>query len=144
MGNIKSKEYLSLILIFVIAIYFAFLRNTIKTMQKTKLITIRKQKGFSQQQLADYLCMNVSSYNRREKGISHIKPDEWLKLAELLEVSVDEIYEADARYHINCKDQSIGINTGTQKVYTVPKALLDSQQKYIEMLEAKIKKLEED
>ncbi|RRO22159.1 helix-turn-helix domain-containing protein [Flavobacteriaceae bacterium 14752] len=107
-------------------------------------MTTRKQKGFSQQQLADYLCMNVSSYNRREKGISHIKPDEWMKLADILEVHLDEIYEHDARYHIDCKDQSIGINHGTQKVYTVPKALLDSQQKYIEMLEARIKKLEED
>lgn len=115
-------------------------------MQKTKLITTRKQKGFSQQQLADYLCMNVSSYNRREKGISHIKPDEWMKLADILEVTLDEIYEHDARYHIDCKDQSVGIgvNNGTNNVYTLPKALLDSQQKYIEMLEARIKKLEED
>lgn len=110
-------------------------------MQKSKLITTRKQKGFSQKQLADYLCMNVSSYNRREKGISHIKPDEWLKLADILEVNIDEIYEHDAKYHIDCKNQSIGINNGTQKVYTVPKSLLDSQQKYIDVLEEKIKKL---
>jgi len=33
--------------------------------------------------------MNASNYNRREKGIIHIKPDEWLKLAEFLEVNVD-------------------------------------------------------
>lgn len=112
-------------------------------MQKTKLIEARHQKGYSQQQLADKLFMNVSNYNRREKGIIHIKPDEWLKLAEFLEVNIDEIYEADARYHINCKDQSVGIgvNNGTNNVYTVPKALLDSQQKYIEMLEARIEEL---
>jgi hypothetical protein len=87
--------------------------------------------------------MNVSNYNRLEKGIIHIKPDEWLKLAEFLEVNVDEIFEADAPYHINCKDQSVGIgvNNGTNNVYTVPKALLDSQQKYIEMLEARIEEL---
>lgn len=111
-------------------------------MQKNKLIQARKEKGFSQQQVADYLFMNVSNYNRREKGISHIKPDEWVKLSEILEVNLDDIYEYDAKYHIDCKDQSIAINNGTQKVYTVPKTLLDSQQKYIEILENKINQLE--
>ena len=113
-------------------------------MQKTKLIDVRKQKGYSQQQLANKLFMNASNYNRREKGIIHIKPDEWLKLAEFLEVNVDDIYEADPRYHINCKDQSVGIgvNNGTNNVYTVLKALLDSQQKYIEMLEERLKELD--
>jgi len=111
-------------------------------MQKTKLIFKRKEKGFSQQQIADYLYMNVSNYNRREKGVSHIKPDEWIKLSEILEVNLDDIYEYDGKYHIDCKDQSIAINHGTQKVYSVPEKLLDTQQKYIEILESKINQLE--
>jgi len=111
-------------------------------MEKKKLILVRKEKGFSQKQVADYLFMDVSNYNRREKGISHIKPDEWIKLAEMFDVSVDDVYEYDPKYHINCKDQSIGINHGTQKVFSIPEKLLDVQQSYIEILEQKIKKLE--
>lgn len=113
-------------------------------MQKIKLIQARNERGLSQQQITDYLCMDVSNYNRREKGTSHIKPDEWVQLSEILEVDIDDIYEYDAKYHIDCKDQSIGINNGTQKVYTVPENLLNIQQKYIETLETKIKKLENE
>lgn len=47
--------------------------------------------------------MNVSNYNRREKGSSHIKPDEWVKLSEILEINLDDIYEYDAKYHIDLK-----------------------------------------
>jgi len=86
--------------------------------------------------------MDVSNYNRIEKGSSHIKPDEWMKLSEILEVNLDDIYEYDGKYHIDCKDQSIAINNGTQKVYTVPEKLLNNQQKYIEILESKIEILE--
>jgi transcriptional regulator with XRE-family HTH domain len=115
-------------------------------MLKTKLIERRKSKGYSQQQLANLLCMNVSNYNRREKGIAHIKPDEWTKLAKILETSIDEIYEPDTRYNINCKDQSVGIgvNNGTNNVYTVPKEFLDTQQKYITLLEKKIIELSKE
>ena len=88
--------------------------------------------------------MNVSNYNHREKGQIHIKPDKWLKIADILEVHVDDIYETDEKYTLNCKDQSVGIaiNNGTNNVYTVPKHLLDSLHKYINMLEEKIKDLE--
>jgi transcriptional regulator with XRE-family HTH domain len=37
-------------------------------MEQTKLIEVRKLKGFSQQQIAEQLFMDVSCYNRREKG----------------------------------------------------------------------------
>jgi transcriptional regulator with XRE-family HTH domain len=36
-------------------------------MEKKNLIRTRKQKGFSQQYLAEHLCMDVSNYNKREK-----------------------------------------------------------------------------
>lgn len=88
--------------------------------------------------------MNVSNYNRREKDSSHIKPDECVKLSEILEINLDDIYEYDAKYHIDCKDQSIAINQVTQKVYTIPKTLIDSQQKYVKILETKINKLKNE
>ena len=89
--------------------------------------------------MADYLCLGVSNYNRREKGISHIKPDEWIKLSEILNVNLDDIYEYDAKYHIDCKDQSIAINHGTQKVYRIPEKPLDYQQNILKYKKAKSK-----
>ena len=41
-----------------------------------------------------------------------------------------------------CKDQSVGINNGTNNVYTIPQHILDSQRKYIALLEKKIDELE--
>ncbi|MCL2247489.1 MAG: helix-turn-helix domain-containing protein [Lentimicrobiaceae bacterium] len=43
-------------------------------MEKSKLIEMRKFKGFSQKQIADKLNMSVSNYNRYEKG--HLPLDE--------------------------------------------------------------------
>ena len=37
-------------------------------MEKQKLIQARKQRGVTQRQMADVLCMDVSNYNRKEKG----------------------------------------------------------------------------
>ncbi|WP_445711057.1 helix-turn-helix transcriptional regulator [Flavobacterium sp.] len=112
-------------------------------MEKTKLIESRKRKGFSQQQMAEHLCMDVSNYNRREKGQIKIHTNEWEKIASLLEVAVEEIYENEESTLIICKDQSIGINNGTNNIYTVPEFLLESQRKYIAKLEEEIKELKE-
>lgn len=41
-------------------------------MKKIKLIETRKRKGITQKKIADVLCMDVSNYNRREKGMAKI------------------------------------------------------------------------
>ncbi|HLV45946.1 MAG TPA: helix-turn-helix transcriptional regulator [Flavobacterium sp.] len=48
-------------------------------MEKEKLIKVRKEKGFSQQAMAEKLYMDVSNYNRREKGNAKISYEEWKK-----------------------------------------------------------------
>ena len=110
-------------------------------MEKIKLIEARKSKGLSQQQLAEKLCMDVSNYNRREKGQSKVSSSEWEKLASVLEVPVEDIFESEESIFIICKDQSVGINNGTNNVYTIPELLLESQRKYIQRLEEEIQTL---
>jgi transcriptional regulator with XRE-family HTH domain len=110
-------------------------------MEKIKLIEARKSKGLSQQQLAERLCMDVSNYNRREKGQAKISSNEWDKLANLLEIPVEDIFESEEATFIICKDQSVGINNGTNNVYTIPEFLLESQRKYITKLEEEIQNL---
>ena len=112
-------------------------------MEKTKLLEARKAKGFSQSQLADRLCMDVSNYNRRENGQSKINITEWEKLAKILDVPVSDIYEADESLLFVCKD-STSVNQGaiqTNNIYSVPEFLLETQQKYIQHLEEAIAEL---
>lgn len=104
-------------------------------MIKEKLIQARNKKGFTQQQIADYLCLDVSNYNRREKGQIKVSLKEWDKLAEILDVEVEEIFESEEATFIICKDQSIGVNHGTNNVYMVPEYLMENQRKYIQKLE---------
>jgi transcriptional regulator with XRE-family HTH domain len=53
-------------------------------MQKEKLRVIRKQKGYTQQQVADFIATDVSNYSRKESGDVKIVKDEWDKLARFL------------------------------------------------------------
>lgn len=62
-------------------------------MKHEKLKFFRKQKGLSQKEMAVILSTDISSYCRKENGKSRIHYDEWEKLAQALEVSVDEIKE---------------------------------------------------
>ncbi|WP_312513864.1 helix-turn-helix domain-containing protein [Chryseobacterium culicis] len=64
-------------------------------MQKEKLRTVRKKKGFTQQQMADVIPTDVSNYSRKESGSVSITRAEWQKLAKFLEVPVEEIYEEE-------------------------------------------------
>lgn len=113
-------------------------------MEKTKLIRTRTTKGFTQQQVADYLCMDVSNYNRKEKGKLKILQGEWEKMAKMFEVSLDNIYEPEENNHFVFKDSSIGNYLGTNHFYTIPEFLLDNQQKYTNKLEEEIKTLKEE
>ena len=113
---------------------FAIAQKTLK-MEKTKLSELRKSKGFSQQQVADKLCMDVSNYNRRESGHSKISHNEWEKLSKLLGVSVEDIYENEDSMIFICKDQAVGIVNGNNHIYSIPEYFLENQRKYIEKLE---------
>ena len=105
------------------------------------LIQVRNKKRLTQQQVAEHLCMDISNYNRREKGTSKISNFEWEKLSKFFDVSVEDIYESEESIFIICKDQSVGIVNGTNNVYTIPEFLLESQKKYIQKLEKEIETL---
>ena len=65
------------------------------------------------------------------------------KIAEHLGIPVEEIYEEEKQQVIICKDQAVGIgvNNGTNNVYTIPEFILESQRKYIKKLEQDIEKI---
>lgn len=103
-------------------------------MEKTKLIKTRVSKGLTQNQVANHLCMDVSNYNRKEKGKLKILPHEWEKLSGLLGVSVDEIFEPEDNNHFVFKDSAVGNYVGTNHFYTIPEYLLENQRKYTDII----------
>ncbi len=110
-------------------------------MEKIKLIETRKRKGLSQNQIAEKLHIDVSNYNRREKGNAQISYDEWEKLAQILDTPLEDIYESDEKHFVIFKDNAIGNYNGTNNVYSVPEHLLETQRKYIDKLEKELEEL---
>ena len=104
-------------------------------MEKQKLIDTRKTKGYSQEQMAKQLHMDVSNYSRREKGQVKIGNSEWEKLANILNVPVEEIYESEDAMIFICRDSASGNYQGNNHIYSIPEFMLENQRKYIAKLE---------
>ncbi|RUT70131.1 XRE family transcriptional regulator [Flavobacterium cupreum] len=64
-------------------------------MIKNRLKAERREKKLSQEQIAELLFMDQSQYNRREKGLIKISTQEWKKMAKILNVKVEDIFESD-------------------------------------------------
>jgi len=109
-------------------------------MEKNKLFEARQAKGFSQLQIAEKLHMDHTSYQRREKGRVKIHITEWEKLAEILEVPLNEIFEPDENNVFICRDSASGNYQGIN-IYTIPESLLESQQELISKLKEEIEAL---
>ncbi|SDL98435.1 helix-turn-helix transcriptional regulator [Chryseobacterium taihuense] len=105
-------------------------------MKKIKLIETRKRKGITQKKIADVLCMDVSNYNRREKGMAKISMQQWKKIAEVLEIPLEDIYEADENLIFIFNDNSTGNDNFVSNNYNIPLSVWETQKKYIDKLEA--------
>ncbi|WP_396154562.1 helix-turn-helix domain-containing protein [Flavobacterium macrobrachii] len=62
-------------------------------MECKKLITARKNKGLTQKQVADKMAMEQTTYSKKERGLSPIREDEWMRFAKILEVNIEDIKE---------------------------------------------------
>lgn len=111
-------------------------------MEKIKLSTLRKSKGYSTKDVADYLSMEEYSYRRREKGETRISNKEWKKLADFFQVEYDDIFEPES-YPVNINNGGGQINNFTDKIeyYNIPKEVIEMQQEYIDLLKKEISTL---
>ncbi|MCA6065591.1 helix-turn-helix domain-containing protein [Chryseobacterium sp. RG1] len=113
-------------------------------MVKEKLIKIRKEKKFSQQDIAKYLNISQTQYLRKEKGEIEIKDDEWERIAKLLDVEIDEIRQSDSDNLLNQNFEKITDITDSHNEnnnnfsYKIPKFILKNQQDYITILKKEI------
>lgn len=120
-------------------------------MQKERLRVIRKKKGYTQQQIADIIATDVSNYSRKESGDVKIIQDEWEKIANFLNVSVEEIYEdEDARVIVNNDhpifndSSSSGNGTVNHQFNSIPGPIIQNLQNYISLLQEENERLKEE
>ncbi|WP_445458256.1 helix-turn-helix domain-containing protein [Flavobacterium sp. HNIBRBA15423] len=104
------------------------------------LRAIRKEKGFTQKDMALKMAMEQTTYSRKERGKSPITDEEWERFANVLETPVEELKEKNEPMakNENCtfNDNSIGI-----QIVTMPKETLDVMMKYTAKLEEEINQL---
>lgn len=118
-------------------------------MQKEKLRTVRKRKGYTPQQIADVIATDVSNYSRKEGGDVKIIHEEWDKIAKFLDVPVDEIYEEEECTTIinnnNSTFSGAGSSGGGGYINTFNNelsiSLIKNLQEYIVMLKEEISRL---
>ncbi|PQA95953.1 transcriptional regulator [Chryseobacterium shigense] len=118
-------------------------------MQKEKLRVVRKQKGYTQQQIADIIATDVSNYSRKESGDVRIVKDEWDKIARFLDVSVEEIYEEEESKVVINNDHPIfnGAASGgniNQQFNNIPGSIIENLQGYIALLKEENARLKEE
>lgn len=60
-------------------------------MKHENLIKARKEKGLTQKEMADMLAMEQTTYSKKERGISRIRENEWMRFAQILDKNVEEL-----------------------------------------------------
>ncbi len=75
-----------------------------------KIRTIRREKGLTQEELAEKLEMSVNGYGDIERGLSDIKLSRLEQIAELLDVELSELFEDGSKNSLNFTGTN---NTGT-------------------------------
>lgn len=65
-----------------------------------KLISVRKAKKITQADIATYLKISQTQYQKRETGKIKISDQEWKDIARLLDVPVKEIFEEIDNQHL--------------------------------------------
>lgn len=114
------------------------------TMEKLK--NLRKQRGYTQQQIADIIATDVSNYSRKENGDVKIYDEEWEKIAKALDVSVEDIKEEKTPNVVQNNDNLTFNDTSSfhqSGIYNcnIPNYLLENQQEYINLLKEQIEML---
>jgi len=99
-----------------------------RTKAKEKLAKMRKVKGLTQKEIASKVCMDDSTYSKRESGKLKIDIKQWEKLAEILECNISDIFEEDVNQSIIFNDNSTGYYCANN-IFTIHEDLLEMQNK---------------
>ena len=106
-----------------------------------KLRTLRKQRGYTQEYMSNIIATDVSNYSRKESGDVRIFDDEWEKLANALDVKVEDIKEEKPGNTVNFNDSSTNSGPFLNNHYNIADYILENQQEYINLLKQQIEAL---
>ena len=98
-------------------------------MKYQKLISKRKA-NFTQIEMALKVAMDQTTYSRKERGLSLIKEDEWIRFAKALDVKVEEIKEEHKTSNSEFYENAANI-----QLINIPKDVYEILIKYNHMLE---------
>jgi transcriptional regulator with XRE-family HTH domain len=103
----------------------------------TKIHDLRKQKGWSQEQVADSLQISQSAYARIERGESNSWATHLESISNLFEIAPEELVKQNSQINKIKKNNCavIGYNHGT--INQVPEGILENMLKRIAALENK-------
>ena len=107
-------------------------------MVKEKLRLIRKEKGYTQQQVADFLATDVSNYSRKESGDVKIIKEEWEKLSKFFKVPVEEIFENDSPFLFPTTHANNDLKPDKEATYL---SVINNLQDYIALLKEENERL---
>lgn len=115
-------------------------------MIQEKLKTLRKQRGISQEKMAKILSTDPSNYSRKERGEIRIHDDEWQKIADALDVPVEDIKEEKLSGIVHNDNSSFNDNSGNyyNQHFNIPNSIIENLQDYILLLKKEIESLQEE
>ena len=112
-----------------------------------KVKALRKQKGWSQEQVADYLHISQSTYARIENGERSSWANYILPISELFEIQPEDLLKQDGIHIETIENNGAVYNMGTvnqlsDKVIKLYEERLQEKDKIIQLLEKTIAKLQ--
>ncbi len=114
-------------------------------MIQEKLKNLRKQKGLSQEKMAKILSTDTSNYSRKERGQTRIHDEEWQKIADALDVPVEEIKEEKPSGIVHNNNSTLHDQSGSYiHNYNIPNSIVENLQDYISFLKKEIQNLKEE
>ncbi|MDF2551639.1 MAG: transcriptional regulator [Chryseobacterium sp.] len=115
-------------------------------MIQEKLKNLRKQKGLSQEKMAKILSTDTSNYSRKERGETRIHDEEWQKIANALDVPVEDIKEENSSGIVHNDNSTFNDNSGNyyNQNFNIPNSIVENLQDYISLLKKEIENLKEE
>lgn len=114
-------------------------------MVQEKLKILRKERGLSQEKMAKILYTDPSNYCRKERGEIKIHDEEWQKLANALEVPVEDIKDNERPSIVHNDNSTLHDQSGIYiHNYNIPNSIVENLQDYISLLKKEIESLKEE
>ncbi len=121
-------------------------------MDGAKIKRIREMKGKTQEEVAEKLNLTAQAYGRMERGETSINTERLEKIAEALEVSVEDIYRFDDRKFMisgsnnngEANENAFNFNLNiyeSDKAIDILKETIINQQEEIKYLHKQLEKL---